>query len=72
MRLETIVENKNEFFGEICERSRSLLNHAFGGKNQAQSLKYLKNYLNDDEFLVICDFAKNYALVIQQAGSGFY
>ena len=41
-------------------------------KNEAQYFKYLKNNLNDAEFLVICDFAENYAFVFQQAISGFH
>ena len=57
MSLKTIVKNTNEFIGEICERSNV--------QNQAQFLKYLKNNLDDDEFLAIYDFAENYALVVQ-------
>ena len=49
-----------------------MLDHAFVGINQAQYFKCLKNKLNDDEFLVVFDFAENYAFVVQQAVSEFH
>lgn len=70
--LETVVKNSSDFVDELCAKAKKLLRHAFIAKQQAQYLKTLKHNLSEGEFIVICDFAENYAFVVQQAVPGFH
>lgn len=72
MTLETILKSADEFIDELCDSVTNLLDHAFITKKQAQYFKYLKENLKEGEFLVVRDFAENYAFVVQQAVSGFH
>lgn len=70
--LETYVKCPDEFVDEFCERAKSLLLHDFIAKQQSLFLKTTKNDLKEDECLVTCDFAENYAFIVQNAAPGFH
>lgn len=70
--LETRLKSSDEFIEQFCADIKVLLPHAYIAKQQANFLKSLKQNLKDNEFLIVCDFAENYAFVIQNAASGFH
>lgn len=70
--LETLVKTSSEFVDIFCNHLVSLLTHDFIAKQQSAFLKQIKESLNEDEVVVICDFAENYAFVIQNAAPGFH
>ncbi|XP_066590497.1 uncharacterized protein [Prorops nasuta] len=70
--LETFVKCTIDFVDEFCVRITDLLLHNYIAKKQSSYLKTLKDSLDINEFIVICDFAENYAFVIQNAASGFH
>lgn len=70
--LLTITISIDEFIEEMCKQLERLLCHDFIAKQQSSYLRSLKNQLDEGEFVVICDFAQNYAFVAQDAAQGFY
>ncbi|XP_044594836.1 uncharacterized protein LOC123272201 [Cotesia glomerata] len=70
--LETFIKPAEEFVENFCGELKTLLPHTFIAKEQAKFLKTLKETLQPNEFVVICDFAENYAFVVQNAASGFH
>lgn len=70
--LTTVLQNATEFIDEFCEKMESLLSHAFIAKKQSTYVHNLKESLKQGEFLVVCDFAENYAFVVQEAAPGFH
>lgn len=72
MTLETLLKNADEFIDELCDGAKNLLGHAFIAKNQAHYFKHMKENLQEGEFLVVCDFAENFAFVVQEAVAGFH
>ncbi|CAD6220764.1 GSCOCG00011584001-RA-CDS [Cotesia congregata] len=52
--------------------SPNLLPHDFIAKSQSAFLKQVKESLQDGEFLAVCDFAENYAFIVQDAVPGFH
>lgn len=70
--LETLTKPTEEFVEEYCSEVKTLLPHSFIAKEQASFLKTLKETLKPNEFVIICDFAENYAFVVQNAASGFH
>lgn len=70
--LETFVKNSADFVDNFCENITSLLPHHYIAKEQASYLRSLKESLEKNQYIVICDFAENYAFVIQNAASGFH
>ncbi|KMQ88333.1 hypothetical protein RF55_12203 [Lasius niger] len=54
------------------KKLRFFLLHAFISKKQEDFMKNVKMSLKEGEFLVICDFAENYAFVVQDAAPGFH
>ncbi|XP_044579666.1 uncharacterized protein LOC123261861 [Cotesia glomerata] len=61
--LETFVKTSSDFVDSFCENITSLLPHNYIAKEQASYLRSLKESLKENEFIVICDFAENYAFV---------
>lgn len=61
-----------EFVKCFCEAGRVFLNHYFIANKQGAYYKLLKKNIKDDEILVTCDFAENYAFVIQNSITGFH
>lgn len=70
--LETFIKPTEEFVENFCSELKVLLPHSFIAKEQAKFLKTLKETLKPNEFVIICDFAENYAFVVQNAASGFH
>ncbi|XP_015127114.1 uncharacterized protein LOC107048461 [Diachasma alloeum] len=70
--LETLTKTTTEFIDDFCEKMERLLPHAFIAKEQSSYLKEKRESLQNDEFLVICDFAENYAFVVQDAAPAFH
>ncbi|XP_044013077.1 uncharacterized protein LOC122855606 [Aphidius gifuensis] len=70
--LETVMQDSFDFIRDFCEKTENLLRHAFIARCQGNFLKTLKESINDDEAIVICDFAENYAFIIQDAAPGFH
>ncbi|XP_044594868.1 uncharacterized protein LOC123272234 [Cotesia glomerata] len=70
--LETIIKPIEEFVEDFCTELKTLLPYSFIAKEQAKFLKTLRETLEPNEFIIICDFAENYAFVVQNAASGFH
>ena len=70
--LVTIISTSEEFISSFCSNIKSLLTHHYICKMQSLYLKDLKSSLQDGEIIVICDFAQNYAFVVQNAAPGFH
>ncbi|KYN07562.1 hypothetical protein ALC62_01467 [Cyphomyrmex costatus] len=70
--LETTIKSSTDFVDLFCNNLKVLLPHSYIAKEQASFMKSLKQSLKEDEFLVICDFAENYAFVVQNATAGFH
>lgn len=70
--LETITKNISEFVDYFCDQIETLLLHDFICKAQASYVKNKKESLKEGEFLIVSDFAENYAFVVQNAAQGFH
>lgn len=70
--LETFIKSSYDFVEQFCDDMKTLLPHSYIATEQAKFAKSLKASLKTDEFLIICDFAENYAFVVQNAASGFH
>lgn len=70
--LETAIQSTTKFVEEFCSKIKVLLPHSFIAKKQASFMKNLKSSLQNDEFLIVCDFTENYSFVVQNAAPGFH
>lgn len=70
--LETTTKSVIDFVDDFSEKLMALLPHNFIAKEQAAYLRELKEKLKKHEFIVIVDFAENYAFVVQEAAPGFH
>ncbi|XP_036335252.1 uncharacterized protein LOC118745729 [Rhagoletis pomonella] len=70
--LKTICISTETFIQNYCLASETFLMHSFIAKEQANYYKTLKNNLEIDQCLVTCDFAENYAFIVQNAVTGFH
>lgn len=70
--LETLMKDSSEFIEVFCDNIMDLLPHDFIAKEQSKFMKSVKDSLQEDEFLAVCDFAENYAFIIQNAAPGFH
>jgi hypothetical protein len=61
-----------EFIESLLEKLLLLLRHSFIVTQQAMFLKELKCNLKLGEFVVLCDFAENYCLILQDEAQGFH
>ena len=61
-----------DFVEELCNRFKSLIPHHFIATAQSEFFSNKKENLRDDEVLVYCDFAENFAYVIQDAAQAFH
>lgn len=64
--------SREEFVEDFCDQAKSLLQHSFIAKQQSGYQRFVKDNLAADECIVICDFAENYAFVVQDAAPGFH
>ncbi|CAD6240964.1 GSCOCG00012599001-RA-CDS [Cotesia congregata] len=69
--LETTIKSTLDFVDDFCEKLVALLPHNFIAKEQAAYLRALKESITENKFIVIVDFAENYAFVVQDAAPGF-
>ena len=69
--LRTEITDAEDFAEQICERLLELKPHSFTAKQQSYFFKDLKDTLKEGEFLILCDFAENYAFVVQNAAQSF-
>ena len=70
--LETVILSVDEFVALFSEKLNKLQRHDCIARRQAQFLQDTKNTLAASEFLVIGDFAENYAFVVQDASQSFH
>lgn len=61
-----------DFVEELCEKLKELISHDFISKAQSKFISNKKENLQEDEVLLQCDFAENYAYVLQDAAQGFH
>lgn len=62
----------DEFVEELCNRLKVLITHSFISKEQCKFISDKKENLREDEILLQCDFAENYAYVAQNAAQAFH
>lgn len=70
--LEKITITTDKFVQNFCKAARIFLKHSFIARKQNSHFQNVKKNLKSDESLIICDFAENYAFVIQNAITGFH
>lgn len=70
--LETLIKDSSEFIEIFSNHIVNLLPHDFIAEEPSGFMKNKKKSLKNNEFLVICDFAENYAFAIQDAVPGFH
>ena len=66
------TENIYEYLDNLGEKLMKLKTHDFFAKKQYLFAENLKKNLHEGEFLICCDFAKNYAFVIQNSTQSFH
>ncbi|XP_046591732.1 uncharacterized protein LOC124293708 [Neodiprion lecontei] len=69
--LETIAQETERFLETLKEQTIVLKKHDFIAKQQSAYLKDRKSRLQPGEFLVLGDFAENYAFVVQDEIQSF-
>ena len=71
--LITCTESILNFVELLCDQIDKVTTHSFIAKSQAKKyLTRLKDELNDDEVIVLGDFAENYSFVVQDEIQGFH
>lgn len=70
--LETFVKDPIEFIDCFCDKVQEILPHAFVATKQSEFNRKLKDQLEFGEFMVLADFAENYAFTVQNAAPGFH
>ena len=70
--LETNILQVDEFVSCFCDKLQKLQRHDFVARMQSKFLQETKNALAEGEFLVVGDFAENYAFVVQDASQSFH
>jgi hypothetical protein len=67
-----ISKSPGEFIEDFCSDVKALKKHDFIAKQQAAHLKRTKENLQEGEVVVICDFAENFAFLVQDSIQGNY
>ena len=70
--LETNILQVDEFVSCFCDKLQKLQRHDFVARMQSKFLQETKNALAEGEFLVVGDFAENYAFVVQDGSQSFH
>lgn len=70
--LETFIKDAPEFLQDFCSKMQNLLPHAFVAEQQTKYINDLKNNLMNGEFVILADFAENYAFIVQNAAPGHH
>lgn len=63
--MKIISENKSNFLTTFSNQLEGLITHDFVAKEQSSFLKNLRNNLKTGDYLVLMDFAENYACNVQ-------
>ena len=66
------MKKTDDFVDDLCDKLANLLRHDFIAKQQSNYQTDVKDNLQIGEFLVLLDFAENYAFVLQDAAQGFH
>lgn len=70
--METKTSSRNNFLAELSNIIEKLKIHDFIHQKQTSYFQELKQNLNDNEILVLCDFSENFAFVVQDAVQAFH
>lgn len=70
--LQTVVSPADEYLQLLSEELTKLLRHSFIVKKQNEFLNAKKENLKVNEGIVICDFAENYAFIVQNSVQGIH
>jgi hypothetical protein len=70
--LVTIVKSAEAFIESLLEKLLLLLCHLFTAMRQAMFLKEPKCNLQLGEFMVLCNFAANYSIILQDEAQDFH
>ena len=70
--LITIKVSAQKFIQNLCQSSKTFLTHSFVARQQATCYRTIKENLQFDQCLAVCDFAENYAFVVQNAVTRFH
>lgn len=70
--LKTEVADTDDFIEQLCNLLQKLKPHDFISKMQTSYMTELKNGLQENQFVIQCDFAENYAFVVQNAAQSFH
>lgn len=70
--LKTYVSTSEELVESFCAKLVALCRHSYIAKTQSLHQSDIKSNLLPGEFLIIYDFAENYAFVLQDETQGFH
>lgn len=70
--MENIQQAYDTFVDGFCEQLKVLVKHDFIAKEQSNYLKASKEYLLDNEIIVLMDFSENLSFDIQDAAQSYY
>lgn len=73
-RAELICQSAtiDEFIETLCSKLDDITAHSYIARSQAKYLKDLKESLNNEEVIVLGDFAENYQFVVQDEIQGYH
>ncbi len=63
--LNTYSATASEFVSILCDKLNDLTAHSYVARSQAAYLKHLKESIQEDDVIVLGDFAENFKFVIQ-------
>ena len=61
-----------DFIEEVCSHFDMLREHHFISKAQSSYQNSIKENLNENEILILLDFAENYSFIVQDAVQGYH
>lgn len=71
--LQNISYSTDDFLQSLCNQiDKKILRHDYAAKSQNRYLQSLKETLAEGEFIILMDFAENYAYVAQDAAQAFH
>ena len=70
--LQELIEPDEEFVESFSSSVIQLLRHHYVSKSQGHAFKTAKDQLNQDEGILVGDFAENYSFLVQDAAQGYH
>lgn len=70
--LEIITKEADEFIRDFCDQMKVLIPHDFIAKQQTSYPKHRQANIQPNEIVLIYDFSKNYACMIQDAAQAYH